>query len=87
MHSLIHLADDVVNMKCPLSKITAFSFENALGKIKKMLRSGNRPLPQVCRRLHETFFANEEMAALPSAISDIKVKRMLPSGEIPVKKL
>lgn len=55
MHNLIHLADDVKNMECPLSNVTAFPFENCLGKIKKLLRSGNRPLAQICRRLQEIY--------------------------------
>jgi len=33
MHSLIHIADDVQYMNCPISHITAYPFENALGKI------------------------------------------------------
>lgn len=36
LHSLIHTADDVKNMECSLSKITAFPFENVLGKIQKI---------------------------------------------------
>lgn len=87
MHSLIHLTDDVTNMKCSLSSLTTFPFENALGKIKNMLRSGNRPLSQICRRLHETFFADEEKITLPPIINNKKVKRILPSGEVSIKKL
>lgn len=60
MHNLVHLADDITYMKCPLSNITAFPFENALGKIKKLLRSGNKPIAQICRRLHEIFFAQSK---------------------------
>lgn len=52
-HNLIHLADDVQNMNCTLNKISAFPFETLLGKIKLLLRNANRPLAQVCRRLHE----------------------------------
>lgn len=52
-HNLIHLADDVLNMNCILNKISAFPFESLLGKIKSLLRYANRPLAQVCRRLHD----------------------------------
>lgn len=52
-HHLIHVDDDVKNMACNLRKIPAFDFENFLGKIKKKLRTPNRPLAQVCRRLLE----------------------------------
>ena len=33
--------------------IHVFAFENFLGKMKRLLRRPNRPLPQVCRRLYE----------------------------------
>lgn len=52
-HNLIHLADNVQNMNCILSKISAFPFESLLGRIKSLLRNANCPLAQVCRRLHE----------------------------------
>lgn len=48
MHNLTHLVDDVTNLKCNLSKITCFPFENALGKIKQLVRSGNHVLAQIC---------------------------------------
>lgn len=57
VHNLIHLADDVRNMNNALINISAYSFENYLGMIKKVLCSPNRPLAQLCRRLHE----NNEM--------------------------
>lgn len=69
MHSLTHLADDVQNMGCSLSGFTAFPFENMLGKMKKVLRNGNRPLAQLCRRLrHETLFVEQNKYILPPPI-------------------
>lgn len=59
-HSLVHLADDAVNMQCSLSEITSFPFENTLGKIKTLIRSDNRLLAQLCRRIHERFFISEK---------------------------
>ncbi|XP_044729614.1 uncharacterized protein LOC123292965 [Chrysoperla carnea] len=53
MHALIHLADDVSYMNCPMSRINAYPFENMLGKIKRLLHHGNRPLSQFCRRWNE----------------------------------
>ena len=59
-HNLLHLADDVRNMDCSLSQITAFPFENVLGKIKRrLLRTSYRLLVQVCRRLHEEKIRNK----------------------------
>lgn len=57
LHNLIHLADDVKNMKCTLNQITAFPFESHLGKLKKLIRTPYRPLQQICRRLHEQNFS------------------------------
>ena len=36
VHHLLHVADDVKFMKCSLSFITAFPFENPLGKYKSI---------------------------------------------------
>lgn len=44
MHSLRHLSDDVMSMNVNVNEISAFPFENKLGKIKKLIRSGNKPL-------------------------------------------
>lgn len=53
VHNLLHVADDVLNFNCSLSRISCFPFENTLGEIKRVLRTANKPLAQVCRRLHE----------------------------------
>lgn len=58
MHSLIHLADDAKYLQDSISYFTAFPFESLLGKIKLFLRCGNRPLAQLCRRLHENNITN-----------------------------
>lgn len=52
-HNLIHLADDVEFAKMPLSEISAFPFENCLGKIKQQLNGKNKPLAQLIRRMSE----------------------------------
>lgn len=56
MHSLIHIADDTEYMKCSISELNAYAFENELGKMKKLIRNGNKPLSQLCRRFNELFF-------------------------------
>ncbi|XP_043463669.1 uncharacterized protein LOC122499400 [Leptopilina heterotoma] len=53
MHCSIHVADDVLSMGCNLNKISAFPFENFLGKLTSLLRTPHRPLAQICRRVHE----------------------------------
>lgn len=87
MHYLIHLTDDVHYMKRPLSSITAFPFEKALGKIKKFLRSGREPLAQICRRLHELFFTKSKR---PTKLPSIKILKSLcadASGKIIIKRV
>ncbi|XP_051155831.1 uncharacterized protein LOC127287930 [Leptopilina boulardi] len=67
-HHLIHLADDVQKMGCSLSHVMAFPFENLLGKIKRKLRTYNRPLAQLCRRLHEEYMIKTTKPEIPSEI-------------------
>lgn len=52
VHSLIHLAADSSRFGV-LDLFSTFKFENKLGKIKRLLRSGNRPLEQVYNRISE----------------------------------
>ncbi|RLU17260.1 hypothetical protein DMN91_011329 [Ooceraea biroi] len=47
---------DVRNYGKPLDNLSAFDFENLLGKIKRSLCSGNKPLSQLSRRLSESNF-------------------------------
>lgn len=76
VHHLIHLADDVKNMGCALSRITAFPFENFLGKLKKYIRTANRPLAQLCRRFHEVkVIFSLKKATIPSLIQVLKIKK------------
>jgi len=51
IHGLLHLANDSLNHG-NLDDFSTFPFENALGHLKKMLRSPNKPLQQVARKLH-----------------------------------
>lgn len=52
-HNLIHLADDVEHTNMNLSVISAFPFENFLGKIKRLIRGRSNPLAQLVRRMSE----------------------------------
>lgn len=53
VHSLIHLADDVLTHGC-LDRFSGFPFENYLQKLKRFVRSGKSPLVQIVRRLSES---------------------------------
>uniref|UniRef100_A0A0C9QBQ7 MiaA_1 protein n=1 Tax=Fopius arisanus TaxID=64838 RepID=A0A0C9QBQ7_9HYME len=87
IHNLVHLADDVYHMAVPLSTITAFPFESTLGKMKRLLRQGNRPLSQICRRLHETFVINSTRV-IPPQLIQIE-RQLLPdrTGKVIVKRV
>jgi len=52
VHNLLHVTDDLMNFNCSLSRISCFPFKNTLGEIKCILLTANKPLAQVCRRLH-----------------------------------
>jgi hypothetical protein len=52
IHGLVHLADDSLKFGV-LDKFSAFKFENKLGTLRKLIRTPNRPLQQLKRRLLE----------------------------------
>lgn len=47
LHGLAHVADDLKLFKCQLYAMSAYEFENAIGEIRRKLRSGNKPLQQM----------------------------------------
>ena len=71
-HNLIHIADDLEIFNCDLTMISAFPFENLLGKIRNVLRSGYKPTEQLCNRMQERFFFRQK---IPSVLQDTKVMR------------
>ena len=46
LHNLVHLPDDVRKFG-PLDGFSAFAFENFLGSLKRLVRSGRLPLQQI----------------------------------------
>ena len=52
VHSLVHLAKDAVKFGS-LENVSAFPFENFLGRLKRLIRKPSFPLEQVIRRLSE----------------------------------
>lgn len=79
MHSLVHLADDVRKMGCSLSHITAFPFEDKLGKIKKCLHSAHKPLKQLCRKMEHDTVKNKSM---PSKYLDFVLTTKCPNNAV-----
>ncbi|XP_043471278.1 uncharacterized protein LOC122507811 [Leptopilina heterotoma] len=75
-HHLTHVADDVITADCNLSLISAFSFENFLGKLKKKLRTPNKTLQQVCRRLfEEQTLVSKNKTTIPPPITILKTNK------------
>lgn len=52
VHNLSHIVEEVERFG-ELDTISAYPFENILGKIKRMMRNGNRPLAQIAKRMTE----------------------------------
>ncbi|KAA0721339.1 hypothetical protein E1301_Tti019761 [Triplophysa tibetana] len=52
IHSMIHLPAEAIHFGS-LDACSAFPFENFLGKLKRLVRSGKQPLVQVAKRLME----------------------------------
>lgn len=56
VHLLSHLHEDVNNYG-PLDNFSAFPFESYLGQLKSMIKSPNKPLQQIHRRIEELMSA------------------------------
>ncbi|KAJ8672213.1 hypothetical protein QAD02_003472 [Eretmocerus hayati] len=61
-HSLMHIADDVKEMKCNICRLTAFPVENNMKKVKYWLRSAYKSLRQLCFQVYtdEIFLSKEK---------------------------
>ncbi|KAJ8688271.1 hypothetical protein QAD02_024066 [Eretmocerus hayati] len=58
-HTLSHLADDVENLKCNLSRLSAFPFENKLSWVKQQLKCGYKPMEQLSFKI-ENYLKNNK---------------------------
>jgi len=74
VHNLLHIADDARSMGV-LDAFSSFPFENLLGHIKRMLRSGHKPLAQICHRIAERSTLSN---TTPLVISPVSVKLSQP---------
>ena len=75
VHSLVHLADDVLNLQCSLSDMVAFSFENLLEIIKKSLKSGYKPLHQYVKKMEAQATLKQATIEKPSKRKIISEKK------------
>lgn len=69
VHNINHLCDDAMFMGCSLLDVSAYAFENHLGKMNKSIRSPNRLLAQYCRRMHEKCETTNIQPKLTSKVS------------------
>ena len=76
VHSLIHIHQDAVQYG-PLDNVSAFPFENYLGKLKKLVRKPSQPLQQIVRRLSE----KRDHGVRPKKVERLKGKHM--NGPVP----
>lgn len=61
MHNLIHVVDEVTRFG-NLNTLSAYTFENKLFLIKKLLRSGKFPLAQAANRLSEITLCDQKQS-------------------------
>jgi len=69
VHSLLHLVDDASQYGC-LDNVSCFPFENALGKIKRMIRKPQSPVAQICCRITEFENSGENSAVTLFGVPD-----------------
>lgn len=73
-HYLLHLADDVKNNNYTLNNISAFPFESKLSSIRRTLRTANKPLAQICRRMYEQNYIIDK-PVIPKQFEIISLKK------------
>jgi hypothetical protein len=79
IHGLVHLADDSLKFGV-LDKFSAFKFENKLGTLRKLIRTPNRPLQQLKRRLLEKDLKLE--LNTPAVVCLLLIPTILPKKKI-----
>lgn len=76
VHNLIHLCSDSANFGV-LDNFSTFRFENYLGKLKRLIVSGNRPLQQIYNRIVETTLAERKHNTLNAAANSFQLSTSL----------
>ncbi|CAN8019053.1 unnamed protein product [Ixodes persulcatus] len=78
VHALVHIANDVRAFG-PLDSFSSFPFENYLGSLKRKVRSGNRPLAQLYKRMKE----NLACTSTGTQVNEETVSREHAEGPVP----
>lgn len=83
VHNLQHIVDETIKFG-PLNTISAYPFENALYRMKNMIRNGYKSLEQITKRLSELHFYEHyiepEASKFPRIHSYRKKKTILLKG-------
>ncbi|KAJ8669395.1 hypothetical protein QAD02_000654 [Eretmocerus hayati] len=87
MHSTVHLADDVGNMKCDLSHLTAFPFENYLRFLRKKIKGGFNPLVQLCNRVAEEWAVEAKPVQLPKPVEILSPNKFPQKCDMVIEKV
>ncbi|KAJ8682608.1 hypothetical protein QAD02_018400 [Eretmocerus hayati] len=85
LQSLLHVVEDTVNMDCPVTDFDAFLSENQMGDVKKHVKSGFKPLAQLCTKVERDLEINHEKVRTPPELQLLKSKEI--HGVIHVQKL
>ncbi|KAJ8678374.1 hypothetical protein QAD02_014161 [Eretmocerus hayati] len=85
VHSLTHLVEDTENMDCLVTEVDAFPYENELRFVKKHIKSGYKPLPQLCKKVERDLEFSKEKVSLPPELQILKSRTI--EGIIHVQKL
>ena len=72
-HTLLHISEDVKKFNCSLDAISAFPFENFLGRLKRMIRGTHNPLVELAKRYDE-FEGLVTQKAAPKSFMSLKWK-------------
>lgn len=82
IHSMEHLAAEILHNQCPLDDLGASKFENFMQYLKKLPKTGFRVLEQINNRVSEKILFNNK-----SAVFQIKFKRNQINKHGVIKKL
>lgn len=88
VHSLCHVVDDVLRFGC-LPSFSAYPFESKLYQLKCLIRSGNKPVAQVAKRIGEISSLGRVSTPITESIKYPYVKKVtkLNNDDISFKKI
>lgn len=82
VHNLTHLVDEV-EIFGELKSFSAYAFKNKLGHIKRLIRNGRNPLPQVAKRIIEMTQLDIGLSSTEDASEEIVLTKPNDGQSIP----